>query len=66
MTDDHRPPVMVVLRPGDQVLVCLNQDPSPEEAQLWSQQLHDSFRGVEFVIAGGVAGIAVLGGKDVG
>lgn len=59
-------PATVVLRPGDKVLVCLVDDPPAEEAQAWARSLHMAFKGVEFVIAGGVAGIAVLGGGDKG
>jgi len=63
---ERNAPAMVVLRPGDKVLVALVDDPPPEEAQEWARQLHSAFRGVEFVIAGGVAGLAVLGGGDRG
>jgi len=63
---ERNAPAMLVLRPGDKVLVCLHDDPSPEEAQEWARQLHGAFKGVEFTIAGGVAGLAVLGGGDRG
>lgn len=63
---ERNAPAMLVLRPGDKVLVCLHDDPPPEEAQEWARQLHQAFRGVEFTVAGGVAGLAVLGGGDRG
>lgn len=52
-------PAMVVLRPGDTVLVTLTGDPEPEEIKTATEQLRTSFPGVEFVVMSGVAGIAV-------
>lgn len=63
---ERNAPTMVVLRPGDHVLVCLVDDLPPEEAQEWARSLHMAFRGIEFTIAGGVAGLAILGGGDRG
>lgn len=63
---ERNAPTLVVLRPGDKVLVCLHDDPSAEEAQEWARQLHMAFKGVEFTLAGGVAGLAILGGGDRG
>lgn len=59
-------PAVVVLRPGDKVLVALIDDPPPEEAQEWARQLHSAFKGVEFTICGGVAGLAIHGAGDRG
>lgn len=56
-------PAMVVLRPGDTVLLALHEDPPDELAQQWSHALHTSFRGVSFTIVGGVAGMAVKPGE---
>lgn len=52
-------PTMILLRPGDRVMVVLTQDPGEDEALSYSEALHESFPGVEFVIVGGVTGIAV-------
>lgn len=57
-------PAMLVLRPGDHVMVCLVDDPSPDEAREWTRALSQSFRGVEFTLVGGVSGIVVQGGGD--
>lgn len=56
-------PVMVVLRPGDRVLVVLTEDPDLVEAQEFANTLHSHFPGTEFVVMGGVAGLAVQPGK---
>lgn len=53
-------PTMILLRPGDRVMVVLHEDPGEDEALTYSEALHDSFPGVEFVIVGGVTGIAAL------
>lgn len=53
-------PTMILLRPGDRVMVVLNEDPGQDEALTYSEALHESFPGVEFVIVGGVTGVAVL------
>lgn len=50
---------MVVLRPGDRVLLALIEEPAESDARDYAQALHDAFPGVEFVIAGGVSGMAV-------
>lgn len=52
-------PTMILLRPGDRVMVVLTQDPGEDEALGYSESLHESFPGVEFIIVGGVTGIAV-------
>lgn len=51
---------MIILRPGDRVLVTLVDDPDAELANEFADALHDQFPGVEFTIMGGVAGIAVM------
>lgn len=53
-------PTMVVLRPGDRVLIAMSTDPDPDEAQSWAHELHTVFPGVEFVFLGGVAALAVM------
>jgi hypothetical protein len=50
---------MIVLRPGDKVLVALVEDPSPEDAHQLAASLRKSFPRVEFVLVGGIAGLAV-------
>lgn len=52
-------PTMIVLRPGDKVLVTLVDDPDPEDANEYARVLRDSFPGTEFVIFGGVSGFVV-------
>lgn len=52
-------PAMVVLRPGDKVLVTLVEDPEPEQVKQVTNHLRENFPGVEFVVMSGVAGIAV-------
>jgi hypothetical protein len=54
-------PPMVVLRPGDRVLVTLAGESDPEEIQETTAILRDAFPGVEFVVMDGVAGILVGG-----
>lgn len=53
-------PTMILLRPGDRVMVVLHEDPGEDEALSYSEALHESFPGVEFIIVGGVTGIAAL------
>lgn len=53
-------PTMILLRPGDRVMVVLTEDPEEDTAVEYSNQLHECFPGVEFVIVGGVTGVAVL------
>ncbi|GGK61336.1 hypothetical protein Sme01_03030 [Sphaerisporangium melleum] len=53
------PPVLIVLRPGDKVLVALVEDPGEAEAKDLANTLQASFPGVSFTVAGGVAGICV-------
>lgn len=50
---------MVVLRPGDRVLVALAEDPSEAEAKAMANELRRAFPGVDFTVLGGVAGLAV-------
>lgn len=52
-------PAMIVLRPGDKVLVALASEPTADEAAAMARTLRKSFPRVDFVIVGGVAGIAV-------
>lgn len=50
---------LLVLRPGDRVLVTLTEDLDPEETQDIAGKLRESFPGVEFTIMTGVASILV-------
>lgn len=55
-------PPMVLLRPGDRVLIALTEDVGPDEVQYFTAQLRRSFPKVSFTVIGGVASIAVQGG----
>lgn len=59
MSDLPQAPTMILLRPGDRVMVVLVEDPPEEEALGYAEALQDAFPGVEFVVVGGVTGIAV-------
>ncbi|WP_075906287.1 hypothetical protein [Actinomadura sp. CNU-125] len=59
-------PPMVVLRPGDRVLVALTEDIPTEDVQAFTAQLRRSFPTVSFVVIGGIAGVAVQAGGDDG
>jgi hypothetical protein len=50
---------LLVLRPGDNVLVSLTEDLDAEQIQDMAAKLRESFPGVEFTIMTGVAGILV-------
>lgn len=54
---------MIVLRRGDRVLVTMVEDPEAEDAAQYLDFLTKSFPGVEFVLLGGVAAVAVLPGE---
>lgn len=55
-------PALIVLRPGDRVLVTLAEDPGPEACKQIIAELRRSFRGCEFTVLAGVSGIAVQAG----
>ena len=55
-------PPMVVLRPGDKVLIALTDDPPGEEITRFTAELRRSFPTVSFTVIGGIAGIAVQAG----
>lgn len=59
-------PPVVVLRPGDQVLVALAEDLPAEEARQFTTELRRSFPTVSFTVVGGIAGLAVMAGGDPG
>lgn len=59
-------PPMVVLRPGDKVLIALTDDPPGEEITEFTAQLRRSFPTVSFTVIGGIAGVAVQAGGDSG
>lgn len=50
---------LLVLRPGDNVLVSLTEDLDGEQIQDMAAKLRKSFPGVDFTIMTGVAGILV-------
>ncbi len=56
---DRAGPALIVLRPGDKVLVALVDDPGEAEAKDLANSLRASFPGVSFTVAGGIAGICV-------
>src|SRR5262245_48273686 len=53
-------PAMLVLRSGDKVLVTLAEEPDPEAAAHVLEGLRKHFPGVDFMVATGISGIAVL------
>jgi hypothetical protein len=53
------PPAMIVLRPGDRVLVTLAEDPGEHACKEIVAELRRSFRGCEFTILSGVTTVAV-------
>lgn len=55
-------PAMIALRNGDRVLIAMAEDPTPDEAHAYMDGLHKAFPGVEFVVLGNVAGVAVMPG----
>lgn len=58
-------PPMVVLRPGDRVLIALTDDPPGPEVTEFTAALRRSFPMISFTVIGGVAGVAVqAGGAD--
>ena len=57
-------PPMVVLRPGDRVLIALTEDADPELLQQFVGGLRRSFPTVSFTVIGGVASVAVQAGGD--
>jgi hypothetical protein len=58
LRSDTQPP-MIVLRPGDRVLLAVADEPSDDARKAMLAGLRDSFPGVEFVIATGIAGVLV-------
>ncbi|TYK45165.1 hypothetical protein [Actinomadura decatromicini] len=58
LRSDTQPP-MIVLRPGDRVLLAIADEPSDDDRKAMLAGLRDSFPGVEFVIATGIAGVLV-------
>lgn len=59
---DTQAPAVVVLRTGDRVLIALTEDPPVEDVHEYLVGLAGAFPGVQFVVMGGVAGMAILGG----
>lgn len=56
-------PPMVVLRPGDRVLVAFPDEPGSDVTDVIAAELRRSFPGVDFTVLTGVTGLAVqLGG----
>lgn len=56
-------PPMVVLRPGDRVLVAFAEDPDGDTIAQIASSLRTSFPGVDFTVLTGVASIAVSPGR---
>lgn len=56
-------PPMVLLRPGDRVLVVVEGDPPADECQHIASELRKSFPAVDFTVLGGIASICVQGGE---
>jgi hypothetical protein len=56
---DPATPALIVLRPGDRVLLALVEDPTPEDAKTIAATLRGSFPGVDFTVIGGIAGLCV-------
>lgn len=52
---------MVVLRPGDRVLVALASETDPEQITAMAVALRESFPGVEFTVMDGIQSIMVGG-----
>jgi hypothetical protein len=52
-------PALIVLRPGDKVLVTLSDDPDPEHTHAVMRTLRKAFPGVDFTLMAGVSAIAV-------
>lgn len=63
--DLSQSPTIILLRPGDRVMVALTDDPDPDEAQGFVEALYEAFPGVEFTVVGGLAGLAVMAGADL-
>lgn len=57
-------PPMVVLRPGDKVLIALQGESPAEDITQITSTLQESFPGVEFVVMDGVRSICVSAGGD--
>ena len=57
-------PALIVLRPGDKVLVALADDATPHECKEILATLRRSFRGCDFTILTGVTAVAVEPGPE--
>lgn len=58
-------PPMVLLRPGDRVLVTLTDEPEPARVAGALHALNISFPGVAFTVLSGVASVLVSSGELV-
>ncbi|MGI5274857.1 hypothetical protein ACQEUU_37390 [Nonomuraea sp. CA-218870] len=56
-------PAMIVLRPGDKVLVALTEDPDADACKAMLTELRRAFRGCDFTILTGVSAVAVQPGE---
>jgi hypothetical protein len=56
-------PPMVVLRPGDRVLVAFTDEPDMDVTDQIASGLRRSFPGVDFTVLTGVTSIAVASGR---
>lgn len=57
-------PALILLRPGDKVLVTLAADPGEHACKEIVAELRRSFRGCEFTILAGVTTVAVQPGNS--
>lgn len=62
--DPSHAPALIVLRPGDRVLVTLAEDPGEYACKEILAELRRSFRGCEFTILSGVTTVAVESGRS--
>lgn len=56
-------PPLVVLRPGDRVLIAFTDEPDQETTNTIAASLRRTFPGVDFTVLTGVASIAVSSGR---
>jgi hypothetical protein len=57
-------PALIVLRPGDRVLVTITEDVDEEHCRTLLADLRRSFRGCDFTILTGVTAVAVEAGPE--
>ncbi|HEY9370059.1 hypothetical protein [Streptomyces sp.] len=55
-------PALIVLRPGDKVLIALSDEPDEDTCKAILADLRRTFRGCDFTILAGVSAVAVQPG----